>query len=151
MAPAIEDIHTKLLRKIRKTVPSGKWENVLAKFAYTYSMQDAWELERFGYKKSSLSVKLRVLKVCQCFIKIIKNNSCFNVYLSILQALVESQFDRNVKFKTYINGIAAQDLRVEPVGRDMLGNIYWCIMDRFSNIRIFRENLDDESWTVVAR
>lgn len=127
VAPKIEDIHTKLLRKIRKTVPSGKWENVLAKFAYTYSMQDAWELERFGYKKSSLSVKLRVLK-----------------------ALVESQFDRNVKFKSYINGIAAQDLRAEPVGRDMLGNIYWCIMDKFSNIRIFRENPDDESWTVMA-
>lgn len=123
----IEDIHTKLLRKIRKTVPSGKWENVLAKFAYTYSMQDAWELERFGYKKSSLSVKLRVLK-----------------------ALVESQFDRNVKFKSYINGIAAQELRAEPVGRDMLGNIYWCIMDKYSNIRIFRENPDDESWIVVA-
>lgn len=125
--PVLEDIHIKLLRKLRKSVPTGKWQNALAKFAYSYSNQDAWEIERFGYKNSSLSVKLRVLKV-----------------------LFESQFDRNVKFKSHINGIAAQDLRSEPLGKDRLGNVYWCIMDEMCSIRVFRENQDDESWTLVA-
>lgn len=127
VAPALEDMHVKLLRKINKKVPSGKWENALAKFAHTYSNQDAWEIERFGYKTASLAVKLRILK-----------------------ELLETQFDRNVKFKGHINSIAAEDLRSDPIGTDIFGNIYWCIMDRQCNIRVFRDNQDDETWRLVA-
>lgn len=127
VAPPLEEIHIKLLRKIKKSVPTHRWENALAKFAYSYSNQDAWELERFGYKNSSIAVKLRVLK-----------------------ALLEAQFDRNVKFKGHINGIAAEQLRSEPIGRDKFGNAYWCILDRRCNVHIFCENLDDETWKVVA-
>ncbi|XP_055644693.1 remodeling and spacing factor 1 [Toxorhynchites rutilus septentrionalis] len=127
VAPALQDIHVKLLRKMKKMVPYGKWENTLAKFVHTYSNQDAWEIERFGYKNAQIAVKLRVLK-----------------------ALVETQFDRNVKFKGHINSIPAEQLRSEPVGRDRFGNIYWCIMDKHCNVRIFRENVDDETWCVVA-
>lgn len=125
--PALEDMHVKLLRKINKKVPSGKWENALAKFAHTYSNQDAWEIERFGYKTASLAVKLRILK-----------------------ELLETQFDRNVKFKGYINNIAAEDLRSDSIGSDIFGNMYWCIMDRQCNIRVFRDNQDDEIWSLVA-
>ncbi|XP_062544990.1 remodeling and spacing factor 1 isoform X1 [Armigeres subalbatus] len=127
VAPPLEEIHIKLLRKIKKSVPTNRWENALSKFAYSYSNQDAWELERFGYKNSSIAVKLRVLK-----------------------ALLEAQFDRNVKFKGHVNGIAAEQLRSEPIGKDKFGNTYWCILDRRCNIRIFCENLDDETWKVVA-
>ncbi|XP_053697238.1 remodeling and spacing factor 1-like isoform X2 [Sabethes cyaneus] len=126
-APALEELHIKLLRKIRKSVPVGKWENTLAKFAHTYSNQDAWELERFGYKNTNSAVKLRILKV-----------------------LLEAQFDRNIKFKGYINGLTAEELRSKPLGKDSLGNSYWCIMDRHYSIKIFRENMDDETWNLVA-
>lgn len=127
VAPPLEEIHIKLLRKIKKSVPTHRWENALAKFAYSYSNQDAWELERFGYKNSSIAVKLRVLKT-----------------------LLEAQFDRNVKFKGHVNGIAAEQLRTEPIGKDQFGNAYWCILDRRCNIHIFCENLDEETWKVVA-
>ncbi|XP_065094983.1 remodeling and spacing factor 1 isoform X3 [Ochlerotatus camptorhynchus] len=128
VAPALEELHIKLLRKIKKTVPINRWENALAKFAYSYSNQDAWELERFGYKNSSTVVKLRILK-----------------------ALLEAQFDRNIKFKGFINGIAAEELRSEPIGKDKFGNTYWCILDQQCSVKIFCENLDDETWKVVAR
>ncbi|XP_065094982.1 remodeling and spacing factor 1 isoform X2 [Ochlerotatus camptorhynchus] len=127
VAPALEELHIKLLRKIKKTVPINRWENALAKFAYSYSNQDAWELERFGYKNSSTVVKLRILK-----------------------ALLEAQFDRNIKFKGFINGIAAEELRSEPIGKDKFGNTYWCILDQQCSVKIFCENLDDETWKVVA-
>lgn len=63
VAVDLKNLIIKLLRKNRKTVHLDKWEHALAKFCYGYSSQDAWEIERFGYKKASLTVKLRVLKV----------------------------------------------------------------------------------------
>lgn len=51
------------MRKINKGVKFDKWERGLQRFAHSYSHQDGWELERFGFKKAKLEVKIRVLKV----------------------------------------------------------------------------------------
>lgn len=61
------DLHIKLLRKSRKTVSNERWEKAVIKFCHTFCAQDAWEIERFGYKKARLSSKLRVLKVNKNF------------------------------------------------------------------------------------
>ena len=68
-----------------------KWEKALVKFAHTYSVNDAWELERFGYQRISLELKLRLLK-----------------------NLIESQFDFNEKLKKDINTKTASELRKDP-------------------------------------
>jgi remodeling and spacing factor 1 len=57
------DMHIRLLRKAKKHVKPEAWEKAVIKFAHSYSHNDAWDLERFGYKKARLSVKLNVLKV----------------------------------------------------------------------------------------
>lgn len=59
----LRDLHIKLLRKTRKTVHEKSWESSVSKFCFGYSLQDAWEIERFGYRNSSLKVKLRILRV----------------------------------------------------------------------------------------
>lgn len=63
VAEDLRNLIVKLLRKTRKTVHNEKWEHALSKFCYSYSSQDAWEIERFGFKKANLAVKLRVIKV----------------------------------------------------------------------------------------
>ena len=52
----------KLLRKLKKTVSFDKWERVLTKFAFTQSSEDGWELDRFGYKRAKLGLRIRLVK-----------------------------------------------------------------------------------------
>jgi hypothetical protein len=54
------------MRKLKKSVNFDRWEKAAAKYAHSYSDQDGWEIERFGYKKLNLAVKLRLLKVNSC-------------------------------------------------------------------------------------
>ena len=40
--------------------------------------------------------------------------------------LLECQFDQNDKLKSSVNkGFEAEDLRMQPIGRDLDGFIYW--------------------------
>jgi len=60
--PLVE-LHVKLMRKLKKSVSFDRWEKAATKFVHTYSDQDGWEIERFGYKKANIGIKLRLLKV----------------------------------------------------------------------------------------
>jgi remodeling and spacing factor 1 len=80
-----------------------------------------------GYLYSDVSIKLRIIK-----------------------HLLEGQFDINAKFKNLINAKPSSSLRLEPFGRDKDGNVYYCQMDEKANIKIYQENLDEETWSVVA-
>ncbi|XP_066138015.1 remodeling and spacing factor 1 isoform X1 [Euwallacea fornicatus] len=129
VSPYLIDLHIKLLRKLKKNVsPPERWEKFLIKFCHTFSRVDAWELERFGYKKAKVASKVRVLK-----------------------ELVEAQFDLNTKFKAEVNKLTSKELRSEPLGRDKFGNAYWFQNDENYQIRVYREDLDDEKWTLVAK
>ena len=63
MAYPLVELHVKLMRKLKKSVSFDRWEKAAIKFAHSYSDQDGWEIERFGYKKANICIKLRLLKV----------------------------------------------------------------------------------------
>lgn len=63
VSPELMNLHIKLLRKTKKNVTVERWERALVNMCHKYSSKDAWEIERFGYKKTRLQVKLRALKV----------------------------------------------------------------------------------------
>lgn len=161
--PDLIELHMKLLRKLRKTVHQGRWERSLIKFCYqSMSNQDAWEIERFGYKKAGLACKLRILKVGITSPRGIMfrhrlSSSAVSVRDTVLidnlllQALLEVQFDANTKFKAAINAKHASELRAQPIGKDNLGNAYWYHCDDRCNLFVFQENTDDETWRLVAR
>lgn len=61
------------------------------------------------------------------------------------------QFDFNPKFKTEINKMTAEELRSQPIGRDKMGHAYWFQCDENCQIRIYKEDPDEETWTLVAK
>ncbi|XP_055385665.1 uncharacterized protein LOC129614806 [Condylostylus longicornis] len=124
----LKDLHIKLLRKQRKTVHETAWESALCKFCWGFSPHDAWEIEKFGYKKANIKVRLKILR-----------------------ELVESQFERNGKFRSITEKMSASEMRSEPIGRDKLGHAYWITQDPDCNIRIYQEHSDEEIWQVVAK
>ncbi|VEN41718.1 unnamed protein product [Callosobruchus maculatus] len=126
--PPLADLLIKLMRKVRKTVKPEKWEKSLVSLCHNFSSKDAWEIERFGFKKAKLSSKVRALK-----------------------ELLEMQFDFNVKFKGEINKLTATELRSQPLGRDKSGHAYWFHSDHNFQIRVYKEDLDDETWTLIAK
>lgn len=116
------------MRKLKRSVNPDKWERAIVKFCFSYGgTDDAFEVERYGYLHSNPGVKLRIIK-----------------------NLLESQFDVNAKFKNTINAKPSTELRLEPFGKDKDGNVYYCQIDEKANIKIYQENLDEETWSVVA-
>lgn len=61
------------------------------------------------------------------------------------------QFDYNVKFKTEINKMSADELRSKPLGRDRMGHTYWMQCDESCQIRVYKEDPDEETWVLVAK
>lgn len=60
----LRELHVKLLRRALKSLTPDKWERGLIKFCHQHGFhQEAWEIERFTYKKASVQIKLKVLKV----------------------------------------------------------------------------------------
>ncbi|VVC44492.1 Hypothetical protein CINCED_3A013054 [Cinara cedri] len=125
---ALVDLHIKLLRRVKKSVHADKWERAILKFCQGYSIPGFWELEHNGYKGISIQLKLRILKT-----------------------LFEAQFDSNVKFKAEINKLESSMLRSQPLGWDKSGTSYWVQFDRAFNLRVYKEDSDEDTWEIVAK
>uniref|UniRef100_A0A4W5LFG7 Remodeling and spacing factor 1-like n=1 Tax=Hucho hucho TaxID=62062 RepID=A0A4W5LFG7_9TELE len=128
--PLVE-LHVKLLRKLGKSVSADKWERYLAKVCQDINSSWAWELEHKGYQDMSMECKT-----------------------SILKYLCEIQFDDNLKFKTLVNEEEAEAMRLQPLGRDRQGLMYWLQTDAQHNIRLYTEEQDDwdgSTWRCIVR
>ncbi|KAL4090428.1 hypothetical protein QTP88_025264 [Uroleucon formosanum] len=125
---ALVDLHIKLLRRVKKSVHADKWERAVLKFCQEYSIPEFWELEHYGYKGISVKLKLRILKT-----------------------LFEAQFDSNVKFKSEVNKLESSTLHSQPLGWDRSGVAYWVQFDRACNLRVYKEDIDEDTWKIVAK
>ncbi|XP_013871351.1 remodeling and spacing factor 1 [Austrofundulus limnaeus] len=125
------DLHVKLLRKLGKSVTTDRWEKYLAKVCQELNSTWAWELEQKGYQEMSMECKSSILKyLCEC------------------------QFDDNLKFKTFVNDEDPEKMRLQPVGRDQQGLMYWLQLDQDQNIRLYTEEQDDldgSTWKCIVR
>uniref|UniRef100_A0A3P8WBG3 Remodeling and spacing factor 1b, tandem duplicate 1 n=1 Tax=Cynoglossus semilaevis TaxID=244447 RepID=A0A3P8WBG3_CYNSE len=125
------DLHVKLLRKIGKSVSADRWEKYLVKLCQEFNTTWAWELEEKGYKSLTTESKTAILKyLCEC------------------------QFDDNIKFKTAINEEDPDKMRLQPIGRDKDGQMYWFQLDQDDNVRLYLEEQDDldgSSWKCIVK
>ncbi|KAI7793692.1 remodeling and spacing factor 1 [Triplophysa rosa] len=125
------ELHVKLLRKIGKSVSADRWEKYLIKLCQEFNTTWAWELEKKGYPEMTVESKIGILKyLCEC------------------------QFDDNVKFKTAINEEDPDKMRLQPIGRDKDGLMYWFQLDQDHNVRIYveeQDDLDGSSWKCIVR
>lgn len=123
------DIKVKLLKKIRRYFVSDHWEKALIGYAAEYSFDDAHQIECNGYLKSSTSTKLE-----------------------LLGRLLEAQFECDQNFKTTIAAQEAEELRIQPTGRDNGGNTYWHIVDKHGAFRVFKDDpVDFKRWQAICR
>lgn len=67
------------------------------------------------------------------------------------QTLFEAQFDSNVKFKAEINKLESSVLRPQPLGWDKSGIAYWVQFDKTCNLRVYKEDIDEDTWKIVAQ
>uniref|UniRef100_A0A8C3SNN6 Remodeling and spacing factor 1 n=1 Tax=Chelydra serpentina TaxID=8475 RepID=A0A8C3SNN6_CHESE len=125
------ELHLKLMRKIGKSVTADRWEKYLIKICQEFNSTWAWEMEKKGYLETSVECKLGILKyLCEC------------------------QFDDNLKFKNIINEEDADAMRLQPIGRDKDGLMYWYQLDQEHNVRMYIEEQDDQdgsSWKCIVR
>ncbi|KAM9318943.1 remodeling and spacing factor 1 [Pholidichthys leucotaenia] len=125
------DLHVKLLRKLGKSVTVDRWEKYLVKLCSELNGTWAWELEQKGYQEMSMECKSTILKyLCEC------------------------QFDENIKFKMVVNDEDPETMRLQPIGRDRQGLMYWLQVDQDQNIRLYTEEQDDldgSSWRCIVR
>lgn len=71
-----------------------------------------------------------------------------------LQYLCECQFDENIKFKTAINEEDPDQMRIQPIGRDKDGQMYWFQLDQDDNVRVYveeQDDLDGSSWKCIVK
>ncbi|KAL2096481.1 hypothetical protein ACEWY4_008629 [Coilia grayii] len=128
--PLVE-LHVKLLRKIGKSVTPDRWEKYLVKVCQDFNCTWAWELERKGYSEMTVESKTEILKyLCEC------------------------QFDDNIKFKTSVNEEDPDRMRMQPIGKDKEGLMYWFQLDQDQNVRVYVEEQDDidgATWKCIVR
>lgn len=77
-----------------------------------------------------------------------------SIFFFHLKYLCESQFDDNLKFKMAINEEDPEKMRLQPIGRDQQGLMYWLQLDQEQNIRLYTEEQDDmdgSTWKCIVR
>lgn len=73
------------------------------------------------------------------------------MYIFLFKELLEMQFDYHIKFKNGVNKLTAEELRTHPLGRDKAGHAYWFQSDDNYQIRVYKEDVDEETWTLIAK
>ncbi|CAF1198781.1 unnamed protein product [Rotaria sordida] len=98
------DFHLALLKKTLggKTIKREQFVSSITRFAYRFNRDDGDYLDEHGYSKSTVDIKLRILK-----------------------NLFEKQFDSDHTLKQFVANKPSIEIRSKPFGRDRFGASYW--------------------------
>ena len=126
----------------------GKGSCQVCSFIFWSRWMGDWKI---WLQKTESSCKIKIAQGKFCLIHLISNTPCVLKYGFISQNLLEAQFDGNIKFKNEINKVTSDELRLQPLGKDIQGRRYWHQLDDDCNLRVYREDLDEETWDLVSR
>ncbi|CAH8449860.1 unnamed protein product [Dicrocoelium dendriticum] len=141
-----ETLHVKLLNKLKFRARPERWETVLGRFLLIHASNVD------GLADAAAILQANLLDVPGSTSA--RNDRYYDLdtltRTKVFLSLLESQFDRNQSFKEKVNNRSPLELRFQPLGTDVWGQVYWLLKDSEVNILMYREDPEHQNIRLIC-